>query len=229
METSRRDFLGRVAATTAMLGALPLPAGATSLAVERLTADEGGAPADWDLSWVNRITTKHRALFDVPEIENGYGVWRASIWVNQYADTLKVPVKDMTPVLVLRHTAIWLAMQQPMWDAHGVGKMKTVMHPVTLQPTDRNPALLTAADGAPAPFDSFALPKFLARGGIALACDLALQFEVVRAIQGKDNVSPEEAHKRAVAGLVPGVILQPSGVFAAIRAQDAGCRYLRAS
>jgi hypothetical protein len=29
--------------------------------------------------------------------------------------------------------------------------------------------------------------------------------------------------------MVPGVILQPSGVFAAVRAQEAGCHYVRAS
>ena len=39
----------------------------------------------------------------------------------------------------------------------------------------------------------------------------------------------EEARKQAIAFMVPGVILQPSGVFAALHAQDAGCKYLRAS
>jgi hypothetical protein len=29
--------------------------------------------------------------------------------------------------------------------------------------------------------------------------------------------------------LVPGIILQPSGVFAVVLAQDSGCRYVRAS
>jgi len=42
-------------------------------------------------------------------------------------------------------------------------------------------------------------------------------------------VSAEEARKQAIGYMVPGVILQPSGVFAAIHAQDVGCKYLRAS
>jgi len=29
--------------------------------------------------------------------------------------------------------------------------------------------------------------------------------------------------------LVPGVMIQPSGIFAVIRAQEAGCAYVRAS
>jgi intracellular sulfur oxidation DsrE/DsrF family protein len=44
-----------------------------------------------------------------------------------------------------------------------------------------------------------------------------------------DKVSKEEAEKRARAQLLPGVILQPSGVFAVLRAQQAGCDYIKAS
>ena len=71
--------------------------------------------------------------------------------------------------------------------------------------------------------------KYIARGGVVLACNLALH-DVVETIRAKENVSPEAARKQALALLVPGVIVQPSGVFAALHAQDAaGCKYLRAS
>jgi len=130
---------------------------------------------------------------------------------------------------VLRHNGIQLAMQQAYWDKYGIGKEKNVMHPITQQGTDRNPALLASSRGeVPAMFDDAALDRFIARGGIALACNLALQ-DVVEDIQKKENLSAEEARKQAIAFMVPGVILQPSGVFAALHAQDAGCKYLRAS
>ena len=77
-------------------------------------------------------------------------------------------------------------------------------------------------------FDDAALDRFISRGGIALACNLALQ-DVIEMIQKKENASAEDARKQAIAFMVPGVILQPSGVFAALHAQDAGCKYLRAS
>ena len=225
MDTTRRDFLGRMATTTAMLGVMPLSLDDSP----RHFAGPLPASADWDLSWVSRITGKHKGIFDVPEIESGYGVWRASIWGAQYQDVLKVPAKDMTAVLVLRHNGIALAMQQQYWDSYGVGKEKSVTHPVTQQPTEKNPALLTSAGGdVPERFDAFALPKFIARGGIALACNLAFE-DCVATIRSKEGVSAEEARKRALALLVPGVIMQPSGVFAAMRAQEAGCIYLRAS
>ncbi|MEJ7812961.1 MAG: hypothetical protein WKG32_21280 [Gemmatimonadaceae bacterium] len=225
--TTRRDFLDRLTVGAAVLGGLPLALGATARALD---AASPATPApEWDTSWVKRVTGKHKAVFDVPEVESGYGVWRASIWVKQYGDVFGTPARDMSPVVVLRHNGIALAMQQAFWDKYGIGKLKDVKHPVTLEPTDRNPALLSSArKEQPEQFDAMALDKYLARGGIALACNLALQ-DCVELIQKQEGVSPEEARKRAIAMLVPGVILQPSGVFAALLAQEAGCSYLRAS
>jgi hypothetical protein len=48
-------------------------------------------------------------------------------------------------------------------------------------------------------------------------------------IKATDTVSEEVARKQAIGYLVPGVILQPSGVFAAVRAQEAGAAYVKAS
>jgi len=76
--------------------------------------------------------------------------------------------------------------------------------------------------------DDVALDKFVAHGGIALACNLAFD-DMIQLVSKKDGTTGEAARKTALAGIVPGVILQPSGVFAALRAQDAGCKYLRAS
>ena len=226
--TSRRDFLERVGAS-ALIASIP----ATPALAHALTSShEPGTPThaeDWDLSWVSRVNGKYRACFDVPEIDSGYGVWRASIWVNQYSEVLEVKPQDCSPVLVLRHNGIALAMTQAFWDRYELAKKNTVVHPVTQQGTDRNPALLSSTrNEAPADVDAFALDKYLARGGVALACNLALD-DMVAIVAKQDGISSEAARKIALAGLVPGVILQPSGVFAAIRAQDAGCKYLRAS
>ena len=225
MSIHRRDFVGRLA-TGALLAGVPLPIDASVRALAQRSPEHA---EDWDLSWVTRLTGKYRAVFDVPEIDSGYGVWRASIWARQYQEVLGAKPNDLSAVVVLRHNGIQLAMQQGYWDKYGIGKEKNVVHPITQQGTDRNPVLLASSRGeVPAMFDDAALDRFIARGGIALACNLALQ-DVVEAIQKKENGSAEEARKQAIAFLVPGVILQPSGVFAALHAQDAGCKYLRAS
>jgi len=233
MQTSRRGFLERLTVTTAAtaaaaagLAALPSPVQAMSRALGAPAAGGAERGDEWDTSWARRVNGKYRAVFDVPEIDSAYGVWRASLWAKQYADVLKAQPKEMTSAVVLRHNGIYLAMQQAYWDKYGTGAARKATHPLTEQPTDRNPALL--AD-LPEPFNQLSLDKYLARGGIALACNLALQ-DVVAGIQEKEKVSPAEARKQALAWMVPGVILQPSGVFAALYAQDAaGCKYIRAS
>ena len=211
------------AATAAAAGLAALPSPIQAMASAH--AAPAGAD-DWDLSWTRRVTGKYRAVFDVPEIDSAYGVWRATFSAKQYQDVLKAQPKDTTPVLVLRHNGIFLALKQEFWDKYGTGAAKKATHPLTEQPTDRNPALLADLGE---PFNSFALDKYLARGGVALACNLALQ-DVVGTIQAKDGTAADEARKQALGWMLPGVILQPSGVFAALYAQDgAGCKYIRAS
>lgn len=227
--TDRRAFLERLGAG-AVLAALPMSLDGLGAFAPAPRAEPGSSgAADVDTSWTNRVTGKYRAVFDVADIEQGHGVFRATFWQNQYAEVLKVSPKDCTPVVVLRAKAIALAMQQAFWDEYGVASASAAKHPMTGESTDRNPVLLSSArQEVPAMYDAFALDQFIARGGIALACSLALR-EMVGLVAKKRGVTEAAAHDVAVAALVPGVILQPSGVFAAIRAQDVGCRYLKAS
>lgn len=225
MDTNRREFLERVTAGAASFGALPL-----AMALTACTAEGSSQPAgEFDLAWPARLTGKHKAVFDMAEIESGYGVWRGNAWAGQYQQYMGAAPTDISLVTILRHNAIALAMNQAWWDKYGIGKAKGVMHPLTGQPTDKNPVLLSTADGIPAPFDAAALPAQQSRGVIFLACNLAFTMDCVPMVAKADNLSEEEARKVALTYLVPGVILQPSGVFAAVRCQEAGCAYVKAS
>ena len=100
MDTTRRDFLGKVAINAAVFGAMPLSLDLSSLSATTLSPQQG---EKWDVTWVNRLTGKHKALFDVPEVESGYGVWRATIWQRQYQDVLGIAPKELSAAVVLRH------------------------------------------------------------------------------------------------------------------------------
>ena len=102
------------------------------------------------------------------------------------------------------------------------------MHPWTGAPLTRSPALLGATDGLPAGLENHALDKQLARGVIVLACALAFQ-DVVDTIATADALAPAAAATKARMLMLPGVIMQPSGVFASSVAQDNGCVYVRAT
>lgn len=182
---------------------------------------------EWDFGWTSRIAGKHRAVFDVAEIESGFGVFRAATWASQCIDILGAAPADVSPVIVLRGHAMALALQQTFWDRYDVGRALRVTHPVTGRDTERNPVLLEARDGLPAPLANAALLPQLSRGVTVLACNVALQ-RWIDAVRDRDRIAPDDARRRSVAALVPGVILQPSGVLAATLAQEHGCSYLRA-
>ena len=225
METTRRDFLGAIAANAAMLGAMPL-------SFDLMATAAHAAPPQgekWDVSWTSKVNGKHKAIFDVPEVDSGYGVWRAGMWEPQYHATQGAKPAETATVLVLRHNALVLGFNQEFWDKYDIGNHDKVTHPITQQSTTSNPVLLSSAKNeVPAQFDAFALPNFLAKGGIVLACNVALQFFSAGLAQ-QAGISEDEARKLATAALLPGVKLQPSGVFACVLAQEAGCRYVRAS
>lgn len=225
MESSRRDFVQQVAAGAVGLSGLK---GWEAVAPADLRAVAAQATTTWDVSWAKGLKGKYKACFDCTEPESGYGVWRIGAWAGQYRDVMKATPADLSPVLILRHNAIALAMQQSFWDKYKIAASAKITHPLTGELTERNPALLDEKDGVPEPFNALSLPKQLSRGVVTLACNLALQ-DLVDVVQKADGVSEEEARTRAVAGLVPGVILQPSGVFAAVLAQESGCVYVKAS
>lgn len=226
MAATRREFLGRFALGAAAVGGVALDA---HPALAALGGTASPSSTKWDLSWTRRLTGKNRAVFDVPEVESGYGVWRAALWGKQYMEVLGAAPADLATVIVLRHNGVTLAMKQEFWDRYGIGKTKSATDPITQQSTTRNPALLSSKRGEiPAQFDGVALDQQIARGAIALACDVALS-ECAGLIAKREKLSDEAAHAKAVSYLVPGVILQPSGVFATVLAQQNGCAYVRAS
>jgi hypothetical protein len=216
--SGRRQFLRNATANFTALAALGVVPG---------TASATGS-AEWDLKWPDRLTGKRRAIFDVADVESGYGVYRAAVWAGQCVEVLGHSPADVSTVVVLRAHAVVLALQQSFWDRYGVGRLRRVLHPVSLRDTTRNPVLMDASDGLPPPLIAGTLPQQLARGVTVLACNLALQ-SWINAIRERDKVSDSEARNTAIAALVPGVILQPSGVLAAALAQQNGCVYLRAS
>lgn len=224
MTVNRRTFLGAAAVNVAALASLPpdLLAGVAS------HPPHGDSSDEWDISWPSRLTGKYKAVFDNAEPESGYGVWRASAWARQYREVMKAAPADVTPAIVLRHNAIVLAMQNSFWDKYRIGELKGITHPLTGERIAGNPVLLDEKDGIPAPFNNASLPRQLARGVIVLACDLALQ-DCVELIKKTDKVGDAEARKQAIAAMIPGVILQPSGVFAVTLAQAAGAYYVKAS
>ncbi len=218
---NRRTFLSWLGASGAFAaGALPM------------TRSHAGAqlvPVDpkWDLSWCDRITGKVRAVFDSPGASEGAALFRAQMWREQHASVYGAPLQDSTAVGVFRHEGIALVMNHAYWDRFNIGRDLKLKDEKGKKWATRNPVDVPAP-GGPADMAAYNIPAFIAAAGIVLACNLAFG-EIVGKFREQDKLDKDAARQRAIEHLIPGVMLQPSGVFAALRAQQAGCNYLLGS
>jgi len=220
MRTNRRSFLETVA-----LGTFGVAA-ARELEATPPPPMQGH---QWDLSWVSKLTGRYRAIFDVTSVEDGFGVWRAAIWRKQYATVFSVPERELDTVVNVRHDAISLVLDQGYWTKYGVARKWDVHDPATRMPTSRNPVIdRTGTHALPPEYTDFTLEGLMEGGATVLACSLALR-DCASLVARADKVDMEEAEAIVRWSLVPGVLLQPSGIFSAVLAQDNGCRYVRAS
>ncbi len=223
-DATRRAFLQQLGLTLTVggLAIAGAPSPLSALPIAHSTAD------DFDMTWIKRVTGKHKAVFDAPDIAGGLGVIRAAVVKQQYLNAFKIPASAFTGVIVLRHDGIALAMNQAFWDAYGLAKTNNVKHPWTGEPITKNPAMLTPADGLPAMLAGADLATQIRSGTIVLACNLAFA-DMVDLVAKTDKLADAAARTKALSMMMPGVIMQPSGVFATTVAQEQGCVYVRAT
>jgi hypothetical protein len=225
MPSSRRHFLQTLSGTS-MLAAAGAPMAFRGFDV---TAAAHPQPRDdkFDVSWADHVQGKFRAVFDSPEVAEGAALFRAILWTEQYKQVYGTGRDEMSAVLVLRHQGISLAMGDEYWKKYKVGKRLKLKTMDGKNYVEANP-IRVSPPGTPPEFASYNLEQFFKDGGIVLGCNLAFA-EVVGRVQKEEKLDEKAAHERAMSMLIPGVQLQPSGVFAVLRAQEAGCKYILAS
>ena len=231
-QTSRRNFLGTLATSAAALSAAslaPLSAGAKTITDNFY---EDGDP-DPEL-WLKQIKGKHRIVFDVTEPHQVFPFAWPLIFLNTNEAT-GTPVKDNSVVVILRHEGIPYAFDDRLWAKYNFGEF--------FKAGELGPAF-TAADNKTAgtmrnPFlktkpGDFSVPglgevplginDLMAKGVMFGVCNMAITVYSAVVAQ-KMNMTPEEVKKDWVSGLIPGIQIVPSGVWAVGRAQEHGCAY----
>jgi hypothetical protein len=215
--TPRRGFLARLIAGVATLSAAPG-------AVAGQSDTRQGTSARWDDSWTARVTGRHRAVFDIPEIKGGtVGLFRSGMWMDNYAEMYGVKDQDLSPVVVIRHAAVPMFMNDEFWDAYGYREEYASVLEDMPKGESGNPFRKQSFGR-----QDFGIDPLQTRGAIILGCGVAFR-RIVGDVMKKDNVAMPDAEAKARAHILPGVALQPSGIFAVARAQDLGCSYVWAT
>ena len=210
----RRGFLGRLAATAAA-GV----AGLTPLRLEAQPRPEPAAGADPSFeTWLNRINGKHKMLFDAPETNEGMPVVWPRVWLNGNNENYATKDADNSAVIVLRHSAIPIAMQDALWAKYKLGEV------FNIKAGDAPATSNIFAGQLPLPLPGTGLKALLAAGAQVGFCNVAL---TVYSAMVAQKMSMDAAAVKAewVAGLIPGVQVVPSGVLAVARSQEKGCVY----
>ena len=221
--TGRRGFLGTLA-----LGAGAMSIASLSLPLRVAAESEKFYfPRDEDPdAWFNKITGKHRIVFDVtgPHEIFPFAWPRVFMMTNAMTGT---PEKSCNEVVVLRHEAIPYAMEDSLWAKYKFGEVFKITDPVTKEPSVRN------MFWKPKPGD-FSVPgignvqiginELQESGAMFCVCNMAINV-FSAAIAGKSNMDADEVKKDFLAGVLPGIQLVPSGVWAVARAQEHKCAY----
>jgi intracellular sulfur oxidation DsrE/DsrF family protein len=213
--SSRREFIGTLAAA----GAASILTAPGSLAATPLQPTVDAQDAE---EWLKKIKGKHRIIYDAPEPHDGFPIiWS---WVfYQTNNQTGTPDAELTAVVVLRHNAIGLAMEDRLWTKYKFGETFKVTDSMTSAAAVRNPYYV--------PTDQMwvgngiqGIKALQERGVLFCVCDMALTVYSGMIAKGM-NLKAEDVKKDWVSGLLPGIQIVPSGVWAISRVQEKGCAY----
>ena len=217
-ENSRRQFLGALAlgATASTISMLANPLFAETKALDVKTMEDAE-------EWFNKVKGSHRITYDGSTPHDGMPI----IWTWAYYLTNNgtgTPDDDMTAVTVLRHGAIPFAMEDRLWEKYKFGEVFKVNDNSKGAPSLRNTVYEPQEGDFPLPgIDG--LKRMQERGAMFCVCNLAMKVYSHFIAQGM-GIDENDVYNDFVSGVLPGIQIVPSGVWALGRAQEHGCGYI---
>jgi intracellular sulfur oxidation DsrE/DsrF family protein len=222
----RREFLAQVVTAAAVVVA------STGCAVPLAAAGSGATSqsSPFDDGWTRRVSTaKYRAVFDSPDINEGLALLHATFYRQGYQEQFGLGPSDVIPVVVFRHVGTVMALNDALWEKYALGERSKLIDPATGKDAVRNPFIRVGKDekNSVVPADA-SIEALAANGVVMLVCNKATM-RLAGQVAAKFGKPVEEVRAEFKAAVVPGVLLQPSGVYAVLRAQDVGCGFLKST
>ncbi len=219
----RREFLAQLGIATALLTGSAGP-----LAAQNDDGRDASLPVaqgtKWDTSWLEQLAkAQYRVVFDATNISDGFALDLTSTFLDHYHEVHGTSDEQLRAVIVMRQLGTPLALGDAIRDKFALGEELKINDRLTQQPARRNPFLKPGSSNGSS--DS-ALETLRSRGTILLLCNIAMNnWSSRHAEMSKRPV--DKVREEVRANLVPGTLVVPSGIFALIRAQNAGCAYMR--
>jgi len=208
------------------LAQLGTAAAAIAFDADEMRASTLNAQSPWDTSWLDRLATAHfRVVFNASDIADGAAMNYAQAFLDDFRDAHQTSDAQTRPVIVFRRLGTRMAFNDMLWDKYAIGEDRKIDDSATHGPAKRN-VFWKAAPGASPESASSMIDTLQKRGMISLVCNVAVN-NIGSGLAQKTGHDVEEIRRELKANLVPGAILVPSGIYALIRAQNAGCAYMQ--
>jgi intracellular sulfur oxidation DsrE/DsrF family protein len=199
----RREFLTQVGAFAAV----------TSFDASEWKAASAPAAGAWDTSWIEALASaSYRVVFNAEDIADGAALAYAETFLDHFHEAHGTADAHTRPVIVFRRLGTPMALDDVLWDRYGIGEDAKIDDSRTRGPAKRN-------------VYKAQIETLRQRGLIGLVCNIALGNWSARAAK-RANRKAADVLAEARANLIPGAIVVPSGIYALIRAQNAGCAFM---
>jgi intracellular sulfur oxidation DsrE/DsrF family protein len=226
-QVDRRKFIGTLSASAAAMG-LSMFTSPVEVAAKQTSSFTD--PGDPD-AWFRQIKGRHRIVFDatkpLPMPVMPFAWPRVFLMTNAATGT---PEKECSVVMVIRHEVIAYALNNEIWQKYKLGEMFKINNPANQSLALRNPFWQPAPGTYKVPGVgevNIGINELQDSGVLFCACDVALTvYSAVVAAQM--NADPAAMKKEWEAGILPGIQIVPSGIWAVGRAQEHGCAYCQA-
>jgi hypothetical protein len=240
----RRQFLGELAAAAALAAVACAPA-ATAANAPTQAPTPANQPAatppmkplppqssiKWDSSWMDKITARHKVVFDSPQIEEGTALYHAMSYLGSVKDVFGTGDSDASVVVVLRHAAVPMLYNDAMWKKYDIGTETKTLDEKTKVAVTRNIYWQNLdKDGNPSTSDkpSATIKSLASRGVIFVGCDVATRGFSYR-LARKAKMEQADVYEEIKQNLLANATLMPTGIFGMLLAQEKGCSLLKST
>lgn len=213
--SNRRAFSGQLGTIAAGL----------TVGTDELRAASAHGVGPWDTSWLDQLASaQYRVVFNTSDVSDGNVLGYTAAFLDDFHAVHGTTDAQTRPVIVFRRLGIPMALNDSLWERYGVGQDMKLKDPNTHAVAMRN-IYWKPRDGATGWEAQFGLEPLQRRGLISLVCNVALG-NWAASMARRHQHDPETVKAEARENLVPGAILVPSGIYALIRAQNAGCAFM---